>query len=41
MFFTETCMNHFPVFNVMFNLHVKGKENVQKMEDLIRDSPDF
>ena len=41
MFFTETCINNFPVFNAMFNLHAKGKENVQKMEDLIRDSPDF
>ena len=41
MFFTETCMNDFPVFNAIFNLHAKGKKNVQKMEDLIRDSPDF
>ena len=41
MFFTETCMNQVPAFNVMFNLHAKGKENVQKMEDLIKDAPDF
>ena len=41
MFFTETCMNAFPVFNAMFNLHAKGKENVHKMKDLIRDSPGF
>ena len=41
MFFTETCMNQVPAFNAMCNLHAKGKENVQKMEDLIKDSPDF
>ena len=34
MFFVETCMNQVPVFNAMFNLHAKGKENVKKMEDL-------
>lgn len=41
MFFTQTCMDQVPVFNAMFNLHAKGKENVSKIEDLINDSPDF
>lgn len=36
-FFTEACINNVSVFNAMFNLHHKGKENVNKIKDLIED----
>lgn len=33
--FTEFCLNQLSVFNAMFQLHHKGKENVKRIEDLI------
>lgn len=41
VFFTEASINNVPVFNTMFNLHHKGKENVNKIEDLIEDPSAF
>ena len=36
--FVEYCLSHIKVFNAMFLLHSKGKENIEKIEHLISGS---
>ena len=38
IFFTDNSLKQVNVFSAMFNLHAKGKENVEKIEDLITHS---
>ena len=37
IFFIEACLSDTSVFNTMFNLHHKGKDNLNKIEDLIEN----
>ena len=41
IFFTDNSLKQVNVFNAMFNFHPKGKENVEKIEDLITHSTSF
>ena len=38
IFFTDNSLKQVNVFSAMFNLHAKGKENVETIEDLITHS---
>ena len=40
-FFTETCLPQISIFNAMFQLHHKGKENMNRIEDLIENHSDI
>ena len=40
IYFTETCLAHLSVFNAMFQLHHKGKEN-NRIENLIENPSDI
>lgn len=38
IFFTDHALNHIKVFNAMLNLHTKGKDNLDKIDNLIKHS---
>lgn len=40
-FITETCLPQISIFNAMFQLHHKGKENMNRIEDLIENHSDI
>ena len=37
IFFTRACLDHLSVFNAMFQLHHKGKEDMNRIESLIEN----
>ena len=41
IYFTESCLAQLSVFNAMFQLHHKGKENLKRIEGLVENSFDF
>ena len=41
IYFTESCLAQLPVFNAMFQLHHKGKENLKRIEDLVENPSDI
>ena len=37
VFLTQSCVDNVNVFNAIFNLHARGKENIQKIVDLVNE----
>ena len=37
IYFRETCLAHLSVFNAMFQLHHKGKQNMNRIKDLLEN----
>ena len=37
IYFTESCLAHLSVFNALFQLHHKGKQNMNRIEDLLEN----